>query len=287
MKKYLLIPFLTAAVLAAGLWMPSRILEWQDQKKLGYMMTETAEEVVLTSRAELSIIEKLQLMQKDQVISLPAEGKNYTEETIFDAVSRELETLANLGIISRRMAELYVYDMNELNTLFFMDMDDSSRSMRVWFVNGSSEVSQGYILIDDDTGKILSLSQWEDDSAGDLGKEGRELSEQQRKELLYTPQELEKTAEKWGEYLGCTLVTSATGIEPGREKEQEAEIEKLIKETGMSREAATQNIMAQQEALEVDGEHGLYAVYEDEHGKITYLFQKEMQGNIFSALVIE
>lgn len=287
MKKYLLIPFLTAAVLAAGLWMPSRILEWQDQKKLGYMMTETAEEVVLTSRAELSIIEKLQLMQKDQVISLPAEGKNYTEETIFDAVSRELETLANLGIISRRMAELYVYDMNELNTLFFMDMDDSSRSMRVWFVNGSNEVSQGYILIDDDTGKILSLTQWEDDSAGDLGKEGRELSEQQRKELLYTPQELEKTAEKWGEYLGCTLVTSATGIEPGREKEQEAEIEKLIKETGMSREAATQNIMAQQEALKVDGEHGLYAVYEDEHGEITYLFQKEMQGNIFSALVIE
>lgn len=258
MKKWMLRFLLIVAVLAVGLWVPSEILTWQDQKKLGDVLTEEAEEVVLTRRADLTMIEKLQLLQKDQVISLPAAGKNYNEETILNAVDRELEKLANQGIISRKMAELHVYDTKELEVLFFVDMDDSSRSMRVWLVNGYNTESHTYILLDDDTGKILSLYQHEDASLAVSETEKSEQKDLQRKELLYTSQKLEETAVKWGEYLGCTLVSSAveTDMDKNLEKEQE---------------------------ISADGEYGIYAVYEDEHGKIGYLFQKEVCEIIFSA----
>lgn len=248
MKRYSLWIVLIVFVLITGFCMPSRILEWQDQKRMDHMVTEVADEVLLTPRTDLTVLEKLQLMKKDTVISFPAEGKNYTEETILDKVDQELETLEDLGILLKTMTEPSVYDMNELEVLFFVDMDDSSRSMRCWSISGYNTEGSIYLLVDDDTGKILTIYQYmeSDLSISDDGE--KIVKSKQKEEARYDSLELEDIAKKWGEYLGCELSES--------------------------------NIKTNDT---VDGENEIYAVYEDEHGKVVYIFRKGTYDMIFSA----
>lgn len=248
MKRYGLIIVLIAFALTLGFWTPSRILEWQDQKRMGHMVTEAADEVLLTPRTDLTMIEKIQLMKKETAISFPAEGKNYTEETILDKVDQELETLDNLGILLKELTKLSTYDIDELEVLFFVDMDDSSRSTRCWSIGGHNTEGSIYFLVDDDTGKILTIYQYTE-SALSISDDGEKIvKSQQEGPSRYASLKLEDIAKKWGEYLDCEL--SECNTDPDDT---------------------------------VDEENEIYAVYEDEHGKVVYIFRKGICDTIFSA----
>lgn len=248
MKRYGLMIILIAFALIAGFWMPSRILEWQDQKRMGHMVTEAADEVLLTPRTDLSMIEKIQLMKKETVISFSAEGRNYTEETILAQVDQELEILNNLGIFLNDMTELKNYEIDELSALFYVDMDDTSRSLRVWSIGGHNTEGSIYLSVDDDTGKILTIYQYVDSNLS-ISDDGEKIvKSQQEEKSRYVSQELEDIAKKWGEYLGCELSESNTEPDDA-----------------------------------VDGENKIHAVYEDEHGKVVYILRKEIYDTIFAA----
>lgn len=248
MKNRIMV-LLCTFILIAGLWMPSYILEWQDQKKMGHLVTETADKVLLTPRTDLTMIEKTQLLKNETVISFQTEGKNYTEETILDKVDQELEELVDLDILSDNMKNLSDYEIDELTVFFYLDMDDSSRSMRAWSIGGHNMRGSIYLLIDDDTGKILTIYQYVEGDFDALAV-GDEPDNTEQEQQQYISLKLKNIAKKWGEYLGCALA------------EENAESENIV-----------------------GGENVIYAVYEDEHGRIAYTFRMEADEANFSVAI--
>ena len=69
-------------------------------------MIQAAEKVVLTAQTDLSIIEKIQLIQKSTATTLEmAQGKNYDDASIKIQVQKELRKLGELNILDLESLE--------------------------------------------------------------------------------------------------------------------------------------------------------------------------------------
>lgn len=288
MRQYMITVFIIVITAIGGFMLPSKFLQWQDQLRLESAGAQETEEVILAARTDMTLIEKMQLIQKSSATAVSMEqGKNYTRDSIIDKAESELQKLIELEILNLdSVGDMYSID----NIWFLVDTEDGTKSMILWIVSVyTGEYSIGFSM-DDETGKILSISQvlsQVDTSSQALTQDGisnwaydSEISI----ENTGSYSELKEIAEKWGEYLGLSLAEVYDTPNPTADiyKVREREIEVLVKK-GIDKEEATQRVY---EAWGIEAEESvcwLYGVYEDENGIAAYLFQKNMGQIVFSA----
>lgn len=279
MKQYLITVLLLAVFAVGGFMLPSEFMKWQDQQRLENSETQSGEEVVLVPQTDMTLIEKMQLIQKDSVTALPMEqGKNYDGDSMISKMKKELQKLSDMGLPDLEEQHC-LYEIEEI--LFLIDIRDGTKSMILW--NASVVADDFYIgiLIDDETGKILGLTYHErlaDKSSADY--DDKSIAVQQAAGELYS-MDLKEAAKKWGEYIGISLAETYDTPNPTADiyKDREKEIKALMKE-GMSEEEAMHKVY-EAWGLEEKNENWLYAVYEDESGIISYLLRKNTGGVIF------
>ncbi len=279
--KQSMIMFLILAVFAVGGFMlPSEFMKWQDRQRLKNSETQSGEEVILVPQTDMTLIEKMQLTQKDSVTTLPMErGKNYDGDSVIPKMQKELQKLSDLGLPDLEEQECF-YEIEDI--LFLVDTRDGTKSMILWNASVVADDFRIGISMDDETGKILSLFYYEKRGDTSLSVYGdKSLAIENAIEAVY-PVDLEDAAKKWGEYLGISLAETYDTPNPTADiyKDREKEIKALMKE-GFSEEEATRKVY-EAWGLEEKNENWLYAVYEDESGIMSYLLRKNTGSLIFA-----
>lgn len=177
-----------AALLFAALFsfgLPGILFRWQDKKLEGQIGQEKADRVVITEQPELTIVEKVRLACRESSYSMILEkGRNYDQETIGERAGEELAELGKRGIVNETEPELAAYVMAPQ---FVMDVEGED-SVILWEGQVYTENGMEYeLLLDDETGRILSLRCYE----------GISLESEQQEQLVYS----------WGDYLGCHVAS--------------------------------------------------------------------------------
>ena len=278
MKQYLITVLVLAATAIAGFTMPSILLEWQDEQRLENSEIQAAEEVLLASQTNMTLIEKIQLMQNDMVTTIEMkEGKNYTADGMIKNVQQELKTLSELGILELEQSDLN-YGVEGIH--FWVDIEGGAQSVLLWTVYAGSGDGELWMVVDDETGKILTFTYV---SVKAVASDG----EIAMPEKLWDDVDLETTARKWGEYLQIDLVGTSVYDQTivSDYDEMKKEIEALVKK-GMDKEEATKKIYEEwgvEYADEKFQKRRLYATYEDASGMVVFMFRKDSGAFIFMA----
>lgn len=282
MKNYIIAGILLLFFSAASLFLPSYLMEWRDEQRTEKSQVEEVQEVVLKEQVSMTLSEKLKLRGQETVNALElVNGKNYNQDTINDQVRKEIGILAEQEL-------LIDFDMDSLQKVtatvsFYVDMEDSERSIMLWEGIVDLLDYQLAFTMDDETGKILSFSQYiydrRDVLYDDYGMQSNGMSV--TKVVLDEPdigtEKLQEMAERWGDYLGYKVTESHSAwMEEGlgtEELELYAEqVERMISK-GYSREEA--EIMASREWGIAASERQLYVNLEDEGDQIRYLLHPE------------
>lgn len=140
---------------AVGFILPGLLLSWQDERLLGRVEQEETGRMVITEQPELTVVEKVRLIQSDSVNYMPlTKGKNYSQSTIGEQIGKELSALSGLGLLKDTPgAPKDIF----MEAYFVMDMD-GEKSMIVW--SGQLYLDSGLaalLLLDDETGRILGM----------------------------------------------------------------------------------------------------------------------------------
>ena len=101
MKKYGIAGILLAVFLAGSLFLPPRIMEWQDRRKIGTSQTEEVQEVVLREQVFMTLTQRLALLDTERqgVDTLALlNGKNFTQETIEAQVLGEIRQIGRAHV---------------------------------------------------------------------------------------------------------------------------------------------------------------------------------------------
>ena len=282
MKNYIIAGILLLFLSGAGLFLPSYIMEWRDEQRTEKSQVEEVQEVVLKEQVSMTLSEKLKLRGQETVNALElVNGKNYNQDTINDQVRKEIGILAEQGLLAD--VDMDSPQKVEATVSFYVDMEDSERSIMLWEGFADSQDYQLAFTMDDETGKILSFSQYSYDRGevlyDDYGMQSNGMSV--TKVVLDEPdigtEELQEMAERWGDYLGYKVTESHSAwMEEGlgaEELELYAEqVERMISK-GYSREEA--EIMASREWGIAASERQLYVNLENEGDQIRYLLHPE------------
>lgn len=282
MKNYIIAGILLIFFSVASLFLPSYLMEWRDEQRTEKSQVEEVQEVVLKEQVSMTLSEKLKLWGQETVNALElVNGKNYNQDTINEQVRKEIGILAEQEL-------LIDFDMDSLQKVtatvsFYVDMEDSERSIMLWEGVVDLLDYQLVFTMDDETGKILSFSQYiydrRDALYDDNGMQSNGMSV--TKVVLDEPdigtEELQEMAERWGDYLGYKVTESHSAwMEEGlgtEELELYAEqVERMISK-GYSREEA--EIMASREWGIATSERQLYVNLGDEGDQIRYLLHPE------------
>ena len=282
MKNYIIAGILLLFFSVASLFLPSYLMEWRDEQRTGKSQVEEVQEVVLKEQVSMTLSEKLKLRGQETVNALElVNGKNYNQDTINDQVRKEIGILAEQEL-------LIDFDMDSLQKVtatvsFYVDMEDSERSIMLWEGIVDLLDYQLAFTMDDETGKILSFTQYiydrRDVLYDDYGMQSNGMSV--TKVVLDEPdigtEKLQEMAERWGDYLGYKAAESHSAwMEEGlgaEELELYAEqVERMISK-GYSREEA--EIMASREWGIAASERQLYVNLENEGDQIRYLLHPE------------
>lgn len=284
MKKYLWTGVLILLVCAGGICLPSLLLGWQDEKRIGRSEAEDAQEVLLTTHTELTLTEKLNLMRKGTMNSIALEnGKNYKYNTIEAKMREEIQKLEELDILDLQGQKL---NFSGAEMQFCIDTDGEIQSLMLWVIEAVTEQYSLTIVLDDETGKILALGQegWADMKAyTDKGAASEEVAESMTdvdravKEAddgtgqpNLEASDLETIAENWAAYLGCILTETSWYPKINLPEEFSREAEALIKEKGLSEEEAYYEVYEALGITRDELDRRLYAVYQDNQGTATY-----------------
>ena len=137
MKNYIIAGFLLLFLSAASLFLPSYVMEWQDEQRTEKSQVEEVQEVVLKEQVSMTLSEKLKLREQEAVNALNlVNGKNYNQDTIDEQVRKEIGILAEQGLLldfdmePLKVAEAVIY--------FYVDMEDSERSIMMWEVSAET-----------------------------------------------------------------------------------------------------------------------------------------------------
>ncbi len=283
------VSLLLIVALVAGMVLPSFLMEWQDAQRVGRSQLWEGQEVVLTDQSNMTLGEKTTLINSETANRLPVvNGRRYSAENVREHMREELGKLKDLGI-------LWDYEEDSLaistEAWFVMDEEDSQRSLMVWDSTGITNDSYMGWIMDDESGKILSIHQSFRDSAAVSGYSG--MSEGTDGDRIYQVVEKddpvrEKWAmdilEAWAEYLECTLLDTDYKVWiPDRNVEtaNSIELELLIQEfmaQGLSEEEAYIKA-ARSLGLEImDKEYNIYGTLEDGKGQVIYQVYLEPDG---------
>lgn len=282
MKNYIIAGILLLFFSVASLFLPSYLMEWRDEQRTEKSQVEEVQEVVLKEQVSMTLSEKLKLRGQETVNALElVNGKNYNQDTINDQVRKEIGILAEQEL-------LIDFDMDSLQKVtatvsFYVDMEDSERSIMLWEGIVDLLDYQLAFTMDDETGKILSFSQYiydrRDVLYDDYGMQSNGMSV--TKVVLDEPdigtEKLQEMAERWGDYLGYKVTESHSAwMEEGlgtEELELYAEqVERMISK-GYGREEA--EIMASREWGIDTSERQFYVNLENEGDQIRYLLHPE------------
>lgn len=285
MKQYLVMVLILAVFAVGGFMLPSELMKWQDQQRLENSETQSGEEVVLVPQTDMTLIEKMQLIQKDTVTTLPMEqGKIYDGDSVIPKMQKELQKLSGLGLPDLEEQECF-YEIEDI--LFLVDTRDGTKSMILWNASVVADDFRIGISMDDETGKILHLYYYEKRGDVSLSAYGDKSLAIENAIGDVSPVDLEDAAKEWGEYLGISLAETYDTPNPTADiyKDREKEIKALMKE-GFSEEEATHKVY-EAWGLEEKNENWLYAVYEDESGIISYMLRKNVGSLIFAVSFYE
>ena len=213
---YLLSVLSLLLALALCWQLPSKLLAWQDEKQTGTFHIQTAQSVVAEAPEGMALLEKVALFHNGPTTMLKVSGgKGFgSEREAAGQAEKELQKLKEMGVLMDFGTE--PINAFSAETMFFIDREDSGRSMLVWY--GSFEV-EGYLLtwyMDDETGSLLGVIQLDTGLAKEWGDIGRysfpegiysfnDDGEFQVEWGLKDEWEAEKCGEKWAEYLGCDI----------------------------------------------------------------------------------
>ena len=191
-RAYLIAGFSLILAAAAGFGLPWLLLRFEDGRQTGRVEQEEVSRLEISEQPVLTIVQKVRLMQRDSTNSMILEkGRNYSQETILDKVDEELNTLVDAGIPGLPLeAERIENEAFFMEPVFLMDVEGEN-SFIVW--QGQLYMESGVFLglyLDDETGKILSLS-CHGVSDTDIGS-------------------AEETVNIFGEYLGCRVATMSS-----------------------------------------------------------------------------
>lgn len=281
MRKYLITVIILAVLLVTGFTIPSKLFTWEDRQRMDSLNVMESEEVVLVSQTNMTITEKIQLLGSSRATAVEMEtGKNYTAEEMIVHAQKEAKILSELGILESE--NFYpAYGIERIS--FWIDARGGAKSMVLWSVYAESDGEKLRMLVDDETGKILTVTHTKTfmkvTSSNDMHvTPEKELSE-------YTAN-LEEVAEKWAQYWDVEIVETTVydkTIISGYE-EMQKEIELLIK-NGLDAEEATEKIYeewgpptAEEEAVPTNR---LYATFEDEGGIAMMGFRKNTGEIVF------
>ena len=266
MKNYVITGVLLLFLTAASLLLPIRVLKWQDEQRTGKSEIEEVQEVVLKEQISMTLSEKLKLRNQETVNALTlVNGKNYNKDTIEDQIRKEIGILADQDILID--FDMESMKIREATVTFYVDMEDSERSIMFW---------QGYVetleydvsfFLDDETGKIVSFAQYAAGPVADYAGAAMGISRDMSMEM----EEQKELARRWAEYLGCEMKASSTGwygIGQGAEEELfEKEIDMLISKGYSYEEAGLKVALAW--GISVDRQV-LRVVFEDNGDTIQY-----------------
>lgn len=282
MKNYIIAGILLLFFSVASLFLPSYLMEWRDEQRTEKSQVEEVQEVVLKEQVSMTLSEKLKLRGQETVNALElVNGKNYNQDTINDQVRKEIGILAEQEL-------LIDFDMDSLQKVtatvsFYVDMEDSERSIMLWEGIVDLLDYQLAFTMDDETGKILSFSQYIYDRRDvlyddyDMQSNGMSVTKVVLDEPDIGTEKLQEMAERWGDYLGYKVTESHSAwMEEGlgtEELELYAEqVERMISK-GYSREEA--EIMASREWGIDTSERQFYVNLENEGDQIRYLLHPE------------
>ncbi len=266
MKNYVITGVLLLFLTAASFFLPIRVLKWQDEQRTGKSEIEEVQEVVLKEQISMTLSEKLKLRNQETVNALTlVNGKNYNKDTIEDQIRKEIGILADQDILID--FDMESMKIREATVTFYVDMEDSERSIMFW---------QGYVetleydvsfFLDDETGKIVSFAQYAAGPVVDYAGAAMGISRDMSMEM----EEQKELARRWAEYLGCEMKASSTGwygIGQGAEEELfEKEIDMLISKGYSYEEAGLKVALAW--GISVDRQV-LRVVFEDNGDTIQY-----------------
>lgn len=273
MKKFLIIGAMLVCMIL-GFTLPAELLEWKDAQRLWQVGQEKTEEVSMTYDLEMTFTEKIRFLQEDEVNTVELfEGKNFTEEKMIVHVKKELKELQTRGLIMINDSNL-IYGVERI--LCQMDVRDGNRSMFMWELIVRTEGEEIHMLVDDETGKVLTIYHLQTYEAV---KDSKTHIEMPVKELVEYTIDLEYAAKEWADYWNVELVTTDVyGFPvPRGNEDMQKEIDYLT-EKGMPA-ANAQDVVYEEwgYAQEDLSDKRMYAVFEDEGGMAPMNFRKNTE----------
>lgn len=279
MRNYIIVGILLLFLSAASLFLPSYIMDWQDEQRTEKSEAEEVQEVVLKEQISMTLSKKLKLKNQESTNALQlVNGKNYNRDTIHEQVEKEIEILAEQGL-------LIDFDTDsprsvESNLFFYVDMEDSERSIMLWEGVVDSFNYQLTFTMDDETGKIVSFTEYSYDrgevlyDTDSMQSNGMAVSKYAWDDSDMGVEELKEMAESWGNYLGYKVAESHStwADESLGTDEYAAKVEKMISK-GYSREEA--EILVAREWGFAESERKLYVKLEDEGDQIEYFLNQQ------------
>lgn len=282
MKNYVIAGMLFLLLTGASLFLPSRVLRWQDEQRTGKSETEEVREVVLKEQISMTLSEKLKLRGQATVNTLSlVNGKNYNKDTIKDQIKKELETLAEEEILLDFDTELL--EVIEANVTFYVDMEDSEKSIMLW--DGYVQTPRWSLSfwMDDETGKILGFTRAGRGEPGNYAEARDSETDVQysvtsvtvsKYYLDITAEQLEEISRRFSGYLGCEVAAlSAYWSDLPRKEEEffQKEVEDLIRKGYTEEEAERKTALAW--GLDPEETKALRVTLEDEAGTVDYTFE--------------
>lgn len=281
MKYYIIAGTLLILLALTSLFLPSYILEWQDGQRTEHSEIEEVQEVVLKEQLSMSLAQKMQILTEDTVNALSLyNGKNFSQNTISGQVRNELEVLAEKGILQNFSQENI--SVMDTSVFFYVDMEDSERSVMVWEVIIDTSNYHLNLLLDDETGKIVRAAQYESGDVTDYSEVsvgGQKIDFSIAESMHMNEEEVQELAQRWSEYLGCWVTDSrSAGIELQFADEREAfliEVESLVRKGYSREEALVKTQLAWGISPGEETGNGILAELEDEGGRVEYVFWAE------------
>ncbi len=255
--RYMLSVFVLLLAAALCRLLPSRLLEWQDEKQIGKSYVQPARPVTARAPEGMTILEKVSLFHNGPTTILKvSDGKGYTsDEEAAAQAEKELRKLAKMGVLTDFGPD--PISLYSAETMFLIDREDSGRSMLVWYGTFTAGDDLLTWYMDDETGSVLGviqLSMTQAEQWGDIGAYSfpdglyghfdqntavTDSGERQIERLWENEDEVKKCGEKWAEYLGCEVREAgyARGYR-AMDQEWSGLVRSLMEDSGLNAEEA-------------------------------------------------
>jgi len=161
--RYLLSIAGVLIVITMAVIMPSAISEYQDGKFINHTTAESMERLnIITESETFDLIDRIEFLSsfrdtiKGEAISI-TKGNRFDQETVYVHLQEELMKLMETGALSKEMIDPENVKW-DVFPMLFTNVDDVSQSIIFWEISCWSEMSEITMVMDDETGKILTIT---------------------------------------------------------------------------------------------------------------------------------